>query len=192
MTSSSVQYVAMGGNFAQHGYRYSGAYRVLRTLLGYDYLWANLRERGGAYGCMSYFNRNGETAFMSYRDPNLKETLEVFRGIPGYLETLSLNRRDLDKYIIGTLSDMDAPSTPSVRGRRSLMAYLIGVTDAELQQDRDEVLSCTAEDLKALAAPLRAVLSDNNFTVVGSTEMIRSCEEIFGSIRMLTGEYDGE
>ena len=192
MTSSSVQYVAMGGNFAQHGYRYSGAYRVLRTLLGYDYLWANLRERGGAYGCMSYFNRNGETAFMSYRDPNLKETLEVFRGIPGYLETLSLNRRDLDKYIIGTLSDMDAPSTPSVRGRRSLMAYLIGVTDTELQQDRDEVLSCTAEDLKALAAPLRAVLSDNNFTVVGSTEMIRSCEEIFGSIRMLTGEYDGE
>ena len=192
MTSSSVQYVAMGGNFARHGFRYSGAYRVLRTLLGYDYLWAKLREKGGAYGCMSYFNRNGETAFMSYRDPNLRETLEVFRGIPAYLENLSLDERDLVKYIIGTLSDTDAPATPSVRGRRSLTAYLIGVTETEIQQERDEVLSCTAENLRALAEPLRAVLSDNGFSVVGSTEMIRNCEEIFGSIRMLTGEYDGE
>ena len=192
MTSSSVQYVAMGGNFARHGFRYSGAYRVLRTLLGYDYLWAKLREKGGAYGCMSYFNRNGETAFMSYRDPNLLETLEVFHGIPAYLENLSLDERDLVKYIIGTLSDTDAPATPSVRGRRSLTAYLIGVTEAEIQQERDEVLSCTAENLRALAEPLRAVLSDNGFSVVGSTEMIRNCEEIFGSIRMLTGEYDGE
>ena len=107
-------------------------------------------------------------------------------------ESLSLNKRVLDKYIIGTLSDMDAPSTPSVRGRRSLMAYLIGVSEAELKQDRDEVLFCTEEDLRALAEPLRAVLSANNFAVVGSTEMIRSCEEIFGQIRMLTGEYDGE
>ena len=102
MTGSSVQYVAMGGNFARKGYRYSGAYRVLRTLLGYDDLWANLREKGGAYGCMSFFSRNGETAFMSYRDPNLAETLKVFRGIPDYLEQLTLDERDLTKYIIGT------------------------------------------------------------------------------------------
>ena len=192
MTSSGVQYVAMGGNFASHGYHYTGAYRVLRTLLAYDYLWSNLREKGGAYGCMSYFNRNGETAFMSYRDPNLRETLDVFRGIPAYLESLTLDPRDLVKYIIGTLSDADAPATPSVRGRRSLTAYLIGVSDSELQKERDEVLSCTSEDLKALAAPLRTVLQDNGFAVVGSTEMIRSCEDIFGTVRMLTGEYDGE
>ncbi len=192
MTSSSVQYVAMGGSFTANGAAYSGAYRVLRTLLGYDYLWKNLREKGNAYGCMSFFSRNGEAAFMSYRDPNLRETLEVFRGIPAYLRTLRLDERDVTKYIIGTLSDIDAPSTPSVKGRRSMTAYLIGITEERLQKERDEILTCREEDLRALAEPLSEVLRADNFTVVGSTEKIRSSSDIFGSIRMLTGEYDGE
>ncbi|MBQ6550721.1 MAG: insulinase family protein [Lachnospiraceae bacterium] len=191
MTSSMVQYVAMGGSFTEKGYAYSGAYRVLRTLLGYDYLWVNIRTKQNAYGCMSYFNRNGETAFVSYRDPLIRETLDVFRGIPAYLEALSLPEEEIERYIIGTLSESDAPTTPSVLGRRSLNAYLTGVTDDDIRKDREEVLSCTLEDIKALAVPLRAVLSDELYTVVGGTDMIRSCEELFGSTEPLSGEPEG-
>lgn len=192
MTPSMVQYVAMGGNFVKKGYAYTGAYRVLRTLLGYDYLWQNIRTRQNAYGCMSYFNRNGEAAFMSYRDPMLTETLDVFRGIPEYLEQLSLDRETMTKYIIGTLGESDAPATPSVLGRRSMNGYLAGLTDEDIRQDRMEVLNCTVEDLRALAAPMRAVIRDDLYAVVGGTEIIRSHEDIFGSIQTLTGEYDGE
>ena len=119
-TASKVQYVARTGNFIDNGAAYTGALQILKVILSYDYLWQNIRVKGGAYGCMSNFNRIGEGYFVSYRDPNLKRTIEVYEGIVDYLKNFTVSDRDMTKYIIGTISNIDQPMTPATKGERSM------------------------------------------------------------------------
>ena len=153
-TSAQVDYVARCGNFRSAGLEYTGALKILQVILSYDYLWLNIRVKGGAYGCMSGFGRSGEGYLVSYRDPNLKETNEIYEGIPAYLEAFDPDERDMTKYVIGTISNLDAPLTPSVKGSRGLSAYLSGVTEEMMQTERDQILGATKEDIRALACLL--------------------------------------
>ena len=190
--ASQVQYVAMGGNFRKEGFPYSGHLRVLRTLLGFDYLWNRLRVLGGAYGASGILRRNGDMGFTSYRDPNLEKTLENYRNIPDYLDALHLTPRDMQKYIIGTVSEMDTPLSPRQRGRRSYDAWRRGISFDTLRKEREEVLYCQEEDLKALSPMLRAVLKKNIYAVLGPKEVLEENKELFDSIRNLSGESNGE
>ncbi|MDO4268979.1 MAG: insulinase family protein, partial [Eubacteriales bacterium] len=185
-TSAQVDYVARCGNFRQEGFEYTGALKILQVILSYDYLWLNLRVKGGAYGCMSGFGRSGEGYFVSYRDPNLKETNDVYEGIPAYLEQFHPDERDMTKYVIGTISSMDAPLTPSARGARGLSAYLSGVTEEMMQRERDQVLRATVEDIRALAGQVRAVLKTGSLCVVGNQEKIEANRGMFGRVQNLT------
>ena len=185
-TSAQVDYVARCGNFRSAGLEYTGALKILQVILSYDYLWLNIRVKGGAYGCMSGFGRSGEGYLVSYRDPNLKETNEIYEGIPAYLEAFDPDERDMTKYVIGTISNLDAPLTPSVKGSRGLSAYLSGVTEEMMQTERDQILGATKEDIRALAAQVRAVLSTGSFCVVGNEEKIEASRGMFGEVSSLT------
>lgn len=185
-TSAQVDYVARCGNFRDAGLAYTGALKILQVILSYDYLWLNIRVKGGAYGCMSGFGRSGEGYLVSYRDPNLKETNEIYEGIPAYLEQFDPDERDMTKYVIGTISNLDAPLTPSVKGSRGLSAYLSGVTEEMMQTERDQVLQATKEDIRALAAHIRAVLQTGSFCVVGNEEKIEANRAMFGEVSSLT------
>ncbi len=185
-TSAKVDYVARCGNFRDAGLNYTGALKILQVILSYDYLWLNIRVKGGAYGCMSGFGRSGEGYLVSYRDPNLKETNEIYEGIPAYLEAFDPDDRDMTKYVIGTISNLDAPLTPSVKGSRGLSAYLSGVTEEMMQTERDQILGATKEDIRALAAQVRAVLATGSFCVVGNEEKIEASRSMFGEISNLT------
>lgn len=183
--ASPINFVAQCGNYKRAGYEYTGAMRVLQTILGYDYLWLNLRVKGGAYGCMSGLSREGDGYFVSYRDPNLTETLQVYKEVPEYLEQFEADRRDMEKYIIGTVSELDTPLNPAAKGRRSLQLYLAGVTEEDLKKERMEVLGASPEDIRALAEPVRAVLDENYICAVGSSEMLAQKAECFGSVKPL-------
>lgn len=185
MDASQVQYVARAGNYRAHGFDYHGALRILKVILGYDYLWNNIRVKGGAYGCMNGFMRNGDTYFVSYRDPNLSKTNEVYDGIPAYLEQFVADEREMTKYIIGTISDMDTPMNPFAKGERSMTAYLQGLSFAELQKERDEVISATDADIRGLKDLIAAVLSDNNLCVVGSEEALQREKDLFKELKNL-------
>ena len=185
-TSAQVDYVARCGNFRDAGLAYTGALKILQVILSYDYLWLNIRVKGGAYGCMSGFGRSGEGYLVSYRDPNLKETNEIYESIPAYLEQFDPDERDMTKYVIGTISNLDAPLTPSVKGSRGLSAYLSGVTEEMMQTERDQVLQATKEDIRALAAHVRAVLQTGSFCVVGNEEKIEANRAMFGEVSSLT------
>lgn len=185
-TSSQVNYVARCGNFRKRGYEYTGALKILQVILSYDYLWLNIRVKGGAYGCMSGFGRSGEGYLVSYRDPNLKETNEIYKGIIPYLEQFDPDERDMTKYVIGTISNLDAPLTPSVKGSRGLSAYLSGVTEEMMQQERDQVLSATKEDIRALAKLVGAILDEGSLCVVGNEEKIEANRSMFGEVANLT------
>lgn len=179
LTPAKIQFVAKGGNFRREGFTYTGAMRVLRVIMNYEYLWTNLRVVGGAYGCGGSFNRNGDTCFTSFRDPHLKKTLEVYDGIPEYLENFEADERDMTKYTIGTVSSMDAPMTPAALGRRSLHAWMSGLTLETLQKEREEVLNVTPEDIRALAPAVRAVLSQDCVCVLGNEEKLKGAKEVF-------------
>lgn len=185
-TSAQVDYVARCGNFRKAGCEYTGALKILQVILSYDYLWLNIRVKGGAYGCMSGFGRSGEGYLVSYRDPNLKETNGVYEGIPAYLEQFNPDDRDMTKYVIGTISNLDAPLTPSTRGSRGLSAYLSGVTAEMMQQERDQVLQATQEDIRRLAPLVRAILDTGSFCVVGNEEKIEANRGMFGTVENLT------
>ena len=183
--ASQIQYVCKAGNFLDAGYEYTGALKILRVILEYDYLWIKIRVQGGAYGCMSNSSREGDMHFVSYRDPNLKKTLESYDGIPEYLADFDVDDRDMTKYIIGTISGMDTPRTPSQRGLRGLSAYMTGVTDEILQKERDEVLNATKEDIRKLAPMVLAVLNQNYICVVGNEDVIEANAQLFDKVESL-------
>ncbi|MEG7529844.1 MAG: insulinase family protein [Hungatella sp.] len=184
-TSSQVNYVARCGNFLEENYEYTGALKILKVILSYDYLWTNLRVKGGAYGCMSGFGRSGEGYFVSYRDPNLAETNQIYEKIVDYLKAFRIAERDMTKYVIGAISALDTPLPPSDRGARALSAYLSGVTDEMLQEEREQILNAEPEDICKLAGIVKAVLDTGSFCVVGNDEKIEANAGLFGEIKNL-------
>lgn len=181
--ASKVQYVARTGNFKRHGFEYNGALRILKVIMGYDYLWINIRVKGGAYGCMNSYMRNGDTYFVSYRDPNLKKTNEIYDGIPEYLENFTADERDMTKYIIGTVSDLDTPLNPNAKGARSMTALLQGITQEDLQRERDEVIGATEKDIRALKDMIASVLEEHNLCVIGNEEKLNEQKELFTELK---------
>ena len=184
-TSSKVQYVARAGNFIDEGKEYTGALQILKVILSYEYLWQNVRVKGGAYGCMSNFTRFGEGYFVSYRDPNLEKTNAVYEGIVDYLKNFTVSDRDMTKYIIGTISNMDQPMTPAAKGHRSMYLYMQHISEEMIQKERDEVLDADEADIRALAEIVEAVLQGNYFCVIGSEEKIEAQKELFMEIRSI-------
>ena len=183
--ASQIQYVAKTGDFICEGYEYTGALRLLRIILSYDYLWINVRVKGGAYGCMNTFLRSGESYFVSYRDPNLSDTLDVYDRIPEYIKNFSPDERDMTKYIIGTFSALDTPMNPEAKGSRSLSAYLEGITYEQIQKERNEILNAQPEDIRRLADLVEAVLKKDSICVIGNENMIKESAGLFENVEKL-------
>ncbi len=167
------------------GYKFNGTMNILRQIMGYEYLWQNIRVQGGAYGCSAAFKRAGDIFMTSYRDPHLLRTLDIYAGIPDYLRNFNADEKEMTKFIIGTISGMDTPLTPSLYGMVSMRAYMNGITAEDSQKMRDEILNATVDDIRALAPAAEAALSDNCICVVGSEGKIAEHKDLFGSVETL-------
>ena len=183
MTQSRVQYVAKGANFIKLGYEYTGVLRVLETLLRYDYFWTRIRVQGGAYGAMTQFNRNGFMIFSSYRDPNLAETFTVLDETADYVRAFDVSDREMDKFIIGTMSSVDTPLTPQMKGDIAATFHLRNITWEDRQRAREEILTAQQEDVRALAPMIEAAMRENVCCVLGGEEKIRANAALFDEIR---------
>lgn len=181
-TASKVQYVAKAGNFIDQGVAYTGALQILKVIMSYDYLWQNIRVKGGAYGCMSNFNRIGEGYFVSYRDPNLKRTLDVYDGVVDYLKNFTVSERDMTKYIIGTMSGIDQPMTPASKGERSMNLYMNKVSAEIIREERNQILDAEQDDIRALYKVAEAVLQADQMCVIGGEDKIEEEKELFKTL----------
>lgn len=179
LSSAKVQYVAKAYNFKKLGYSYSGSMQVLRTILNLDYFWNRIRVQGGAYGCIVGFERNGNVFFSSYRDPNIKETVQVYDRAYEYVKNFDASDREMTKYIIGTISRLDTPLTPSMKGERATAQYLTNLTQEEIQAERDQILRTTQEDIRAFAEMIKAVMDQNYICVLGNEGKIRQNKDLF-------------
>lgn len=185
MSSAQIQYVCRAGNFAKKGLPYTGALKVLRVMMGYDYLWTQVRVKGGAYGCMCQFGKSGESYFVSYRDPNLEKTIETYEKAADYIEHYEADERTMTQYIIGAVSEMDMPLTPSAKGNYSLAGYLTHYDFERVQRERDELLATDADTIRGLARYIRAFMKDECLCVVGNEEKIKEQEKLFAKIEYL-------
>lgn len=185
MSSAQIQYVCRAGNYAKKGLSYTGALRVLKVIMSYEYLWTQVRVKGGAYGCMCQFGKTGESYFVSYRDPNLEKTLEVYENAADFVETFEADERTMTQYIIGAVSALDMPLTPAAKGLYSLSGYMTGLTFESVQKEREELLATDGETIRNLAAHIRAFMEDDCLCVVGNEEKIKRQEALFGSVEYL-------
>ena len=179
MSSAQVQYVCRAGNFEKKGLPYTGALRVLRVMMGYDYLWTQVRVKGGAYGCMCNFGKSGESYFVSYRDPNLEKTSEIYEKAADYIAGFEADERTMTQFIIGAVSELDTPLTPAQMGNYSLSGYMTHYTMERVQRDRDELLATDAATIRNLAAYIRAFMSDDCLCVVGNEQKIKEQKDLF-------------
>lgn len=182
-TAGKVQYVVKGGDFHKHGFAYTGAMQVLATILRYGYLWTKVRVQGGAYGANAAFDPNGYAYFTSYRDPNLEATIEAYEGLPKYLANFSATEREMTKYVIGSMSLADIPLTNAMHLDRAIILELKGITDEERQNNRNQLIDTTVEDIRHLAPVVQAVLNDNYLCVVGSKNKISEAQKLFKSVK---------
>ena len=177
-----VQYVGKGENYVRLGYKFTGAMRVLETIMRYGYLWTRIRVQGGAYGASVQFARNGLLLLTSYRDPNRSETLRVYDEVADYLKNFTASEREMTKSIIGTISTLDVPMTPQMKGSLAAMLYLRGITQADRQRERDEVLAANVEAIRALAPVVDACMKKDTYCVFGGEEKVRENEQLFSRI----------
>ncbi|WP_368488959.1 insulinase family protein [Clostridium sp. BJN0013] len=182
MTSSKVQYIAKAYNYMELGYPYTGKLLVLKAIANYEYLWNQIRVQGGAYGSFASFQKNGNAFFTSYRDPNLKRTVEVYNNAAEYFKNFRADSRQMTKYIIGTISDLDFPLSPSMKGERATEYKIKHITYEDLQKEREEILNTKEEDIVAFADLISHIMSKDNICVMGNEEKIRENKDIFKNL----------
>lgn len=176
---SNVNYVATGYNFKALGYEYHGGLQMLKTILSMNYLWSKVRVQNGAYGCFCDFRKSGNMFFVSYRDPNLDQTLAIYKEVVPFIESLELSERENLQYLIGTISQMDFPFTPATEGRTGQIYYLMDVKEEELQQTRDELFMTDNTILRSFAPMLQACLEKEQYCVFGNSQTIEQAQTKF-------------
>lgn len=184
-TSGQVQYVARAGNFKEEGISYTGALKVLKVILSYDYLWNQVRVKGGAYGCMCGFSYDGSGYLVSYRDPNLRETNDIYKNTVKYLKNFDVSERDMTKYVIGAISNLDTPLTPSAKASRSFTAYICKISEEDIKKERREVLEAGVEDIRKLSETVGAILKKESICVIGNETKLKENADLFRNIRPL-------
>lgn len=186
--AGAVQYNCIAGNLRTAGYEYNGAYAVLNRILTDDYLWNKIRVLGGAYGAMQGFGYiSGDTYFVTYRDPNCRESFKTMENVTEYVESLSLSEGEVTKYVIGTIAAMDIPYTPASILGTAMSRFFTGVTAEEWQKVRDDILRVTNDDLKALAPMLDAVIKQGYRTALATETAAKECSDLFMASRGLRG-----
>ncbi|MDO4289309.1 MAG: insulinase family protein [Eubacterium sp.] len=185
MTAAKIQYVSKGYNIRQLGYDYSGSLLVLKSILAMDYLWNRVRVQGGAYGAFFGINRSGDMYMASYRDPNLQKTIDAYNDACSYIEGMEVSNRELEKYIIGTISSKDVPLSAALMADAADTMYFNRTTAEDVQRERDEILGTTLDTLRSTAQMVREVMGKELLCVIGSEEAVREAQDCFGEIRYI-------
>lgn len=182
MTQSGVQYVAKGYDYLKLGHKHSGSLRVLSTVLARDYLWNSIRLKGGAYGCSVINDRHGKLMFVSYRDPKLEETLAAYDNVTKYLRGFSPDSREMERYIVSTVGELDAPVTAAAAGEKALGDYLCNITQEDLEREREEVLGTSAAEIRALSGLVESVMEQGVICVLGNEGTVQEHKHLFRSL----------
>lgn len=178
-SSAGVQYVAKGAHFVTP---YSGDMEVLSNLVTNEYLYNNIRAKGGAYGQGLRLTRQGNLYCYSYRDPNLEDTIATFDGMGDYLDNLEISDEQLLPYIIGVMTRFDPAQTAQAKGSEQLRWHLIGKTMNDVAQAQAQALAASPEKIKAYAPLLRTAMEANHLCALGNSERLAQSADLFDKV----------
>ncbi len=168
---AQVNYVGLGLSLKGTGYVYSGSQAVILRHLRMGYLWDRVRVQGGAYGCFARYGRATEAfTFASYRDPNVENTLRVYRETADYLGNLSLSEADITRAVVGAIGDVDAYMLPGAKGATAFSRWMSGETDEQRQRIREEILATRLSDFHDFAPYLARALEKAVPCVLGGAD----------------------
>ena len=175
---AQVNYVGKGASLYPLGYTYHGSIHVINNFVRTGWLWDKVRAEGGAYGAfVSFGKQSGVYSYISYRDPNLENTLKVYDQTADLLRAIDLSDDELAKNIIGAIGDVDSYQLPDAKGYTSMVRYLVGETDESRQQMRDEILSTTVADFRKFGDVLAALNAQARVVVLGSAGALNGANE---------------
>jgi Zn-dependent M16 (insulinase) family peptidase len=175
---AQVNYIGKGANLFELGYELHGSLLVINKFLQTTWLWEKVRVQGGAYGGFSVFDQlSGVFTYISYRDPNLDQTLENYDQTAQFLRQVDMNADELTKSIIGVISDLDSYQLPDAKGYTAMVRHLVGIDDRRRQQLRDQVLATTAHDFRRTADLLDQVAATGRVVVLGSEKAIEGANQ---------------
>ena len=176
---SQVNYVVKGATVLKPGEPVNGAFSVVTSYLSKGLLWEKVRVMGGAYGGFARFgDTSGRFLFMSYRDPNLAKTLDIYDSAADYLKSAEISEEDVLQTVIGCTGDLDSPMTADQKGFSSMVRFLKGEALSDRQKYRDEVLRTSIRDFKSFADKLSIVKTDGRAIVFGSEASLTQANEV--------------
>ncbi|MDD5089580.1 MAG: insulinase family protein [Candidatus Wallbacteria bacterium] len=179
MAPVQLQFAGKGYNIRKLGFKSSGRHQIFRTIVGMDYLWNRIRVQGGAYGAFVRMDLDGNVIFLSYRDPNLERTYQIYDELPDYLESFDVSDRELRKYIIGTIGRADGYLTPARIGETAARSFISGLNPEDRQREWQEILSSGVQDVRNLAGLVREILKKNCVCAIGAESVIRDSKGLF-------------
>lgn len=182
---SQLQYNVIAGNYLTAGFSFTGSLYVLMNILSQEYLFQELRVKGGAYGCSSIFTNDGCLYCSSFRDPHLKRTYEVFRGLASYVDNFNPGKKEMDSYILGTINRIDLQHTPHNKFERAVAGELMGITPELRQKERDELLATNAKKIREFAPLVSSCISQNNICTFGVEANINKNKILFDNIKRI-------
>lgn len=183
--ASKIQFVAKAVDYKKAGYKFEGSLMVLQTILDLDYLWNEVRVQGGAYGVSASISKNGYILMTSYRDPNLTRTLKTYNNSSNYLKDFSVSEREMRKYIIGTINTLDTVMSCYNKGRAATIRYILGVSQEQIQKEREEVLNTTKDKIKSHIDMFNEVMQQENIAVIGNENIINQNKNLFNNLNTI-------
>ncbi len=175
---AQVNYVGKAANLYELGYELHGSVSAITKHLSMTHLWEKIRVMGGAYGAFNMFDAtSGLLAFMSYRDPNITNTLNAYDSAAEFLAKVDLSDKELTGAIIGAINSLDQYQLPDAKGYSSLARHLMHYTDEMRQKHRDEVLNTSNDDFHQFADVLKAVAENGKVVVLGSENAIKQAND---------------
>ena len=186
VVASDVTYTACGWDRRLLGEPYGGAWLLASRILSYDFLWTEVRVKGGAYGAGFQTTRSGSSRFYSYRDPRIDETVERFRTSGDWLAgVFNPTESEMDGYVVSTVASLDAPAKARELLRRQDGLYFSGATLEDRARVREEVRAAGIDDVRALASSVDAIAGAGPVCCFGNGEVIRASDEGFNVVDLL-------
>jgi len=183
LTSSEVAFVSMGGNYPVTGSEYNGSFEVVKNYLSSDYLFENIRLKGGAYGAWMYFNQfSGFLSMTSYRDPNVAKTFEVYKKIPENLSRFRMNEDSFTSIKIGAYAAFDPLLSPFAKGKKAREDMLTGIDQEYVEKTVCGILNTKQKDIIEYAGLFREFLERSIITAIGNADKIKKDGAIFDKL----------
>ena len=183
--NGTVQYNVLSANYFDFDFQYQGQLQVLKTIINLEYLWSKIRVKGGAYGAGSNFKRDGLCYFYSYRDPHLEKTYETYRALGEELLNFSASKREMTKYILGTMSRLDQPKTNTDIFAEAIELYHNDISETAMNLEREEILLTTVSDIRNFAELFFRIGDTNNICTIGNEQRVQASATLFEKIKKL-------